>query len=132
MKEHGKCASDVQSKADTIQEEKTIFFDQVKMMEIYISDIIGEISNMVDKYLCAEEEIIKLNTMDSENIKSIEETRKKIEKAMAEKADLESQRNIFRSINEKYLNKFANSSGQVASFHIKPKGMSNAYHQMQQ
>ena len=35
-------------------------------------------------------------------------------------------------MNEKYLNKLENSSGQVGSLHIKLKGLNNANHQMQQ
>ena len=45
---------------------------------------------MVANHVRAEEEILKLNTMASENIKSIEEMREKNDKAMTEKADLES------------------------------------------
>ena len=50
---------------------------------------------MVANYERAEEEILKLNTMASEEIKSIEETRKKNDKVMKEKADLESKLILF-------------------------------------
>ena len=83
-------------------------------------------------HACAQEEIINLNTMASENIKSIEEMRKKHEKDMTEKADKESMLKRDCWINEKALNKIDNSSGQVASFCIKLKGLNNAYHWMQQ
>ena len=75
-KGHGKCLSDMQYEADTIQEGKTRLSDQVKMMQKENSDITGELSNMVAKHVRAEEEILKLNTMASENIKAIEEMRK--------------------------------------------------------
>ena len=87
---------------------------------------------MVANRARAKEKIIKLNTMDSENIKAIEEMRNKNDKAMTEKADLESKLKRFRWINEKALNKLENSSGQVASFHIKLKGLNNYNHQFQQ
>ena len=59
------------------------------MMQTYNSDIIGDIPNMVANHARAEEEILKLDTMASENIKVVEEMRKKNDKAMTEKADLE-------------------------------------------
>ena len=58
--------------------------------------------------------------------------RKKNDKSMAEKADLEIKINRFCWINEKSLNEIENSSCQIASFHIKPKVLKNANHQMQQ
>ena len=70
--------------------------------------------------------------MASENIKATEDMRKKNEKAMTEKAGLESRLKCFHWINEKAFNKLENSSGQVASFHINIKGLNNAKHQMQQ
>ena len=70
--------------------------------------------------------------MASENNKAIEETRKRNDKAMTEKADLESNIIFFPRINKKYFNELENSSVQVASIHIKPKGLNNAKHQMQQ
>ena len=62
-KEHEKCASDVQSEEDTIQEENTRLLDQVKMMQKYNSVITDELSNMVANHAHAEDEIINLNTM---------------------------------------------------------------------
>ena len=58
---------------------------------------------MVANHVRAEEQIIKLNTMVSEKIKSIEEMRNKNDKAMTEKADLEVKLKRFCWINEKYL-----------------------------
>ena len=55
------------------------------MMPKYKSDITGEISNMVANHARAEDEILKLDTMSQEKIKSIEETMKKNDKAMTEK-----------------------------------------------
>ena len=79
MKYHEKCASDVQSEADTIQEGNDRFLDKVKMMQKEKIDITGELSNMVSNHARAEEEILKLNTMASENIKTTEEMRNKSE-----------------------------------------------------
>ena len=59
LKEHKKCASDVQSEADTIQEENTRFLDQVKMMQKENSEITGEISKMVANHARTEEEGLK-------------------------------------------------------------------------
>ena len=56
--------------------------------------------------------------------------RNKNDKAMIEKADLEIRLKRFFWINKKDFNKLENSSGQVASFHIKLKGLNNANHQM--
>ena len=86
-KEHKKCASDVKYESDTIQEGKNRLLYQVKMMQKDNSDIMGELSNMVDNHASAEGEILKPNTMASENIKAIEETRKKNDKYMTENAD---------------------------------------------
>ena len=58
--------------------------------------------------------------------------RNKNDKAMIEKADLEIRLKRFFWINKKDFNKLENSSGQVASFHIKLKGLNNANHHMQQ
>ena len=82
-------------------------------------------------HACAQEEIININTMASENIKSIEEMRKKHEKDMTEKADTESMLKRYCWINEKALNKIENSSGQVAYFHMKIKGLNNVNHNIQ-
>ena len=59
---------------------------------------------MVANHAHADEEILKLNSIASENIKSIEETRYKIDKAMTENFDIESKLKRFRWINEKALN----------------------------
>ena len=50
LKEHEKCASDVQYEVDTIQERKTRFLYQVKMIQKENSDITVELSNMVAKH----------------------------------------------------------------------------------
>ena len=50
------------------------------------SYITGELYNMVSNHALAEEEILNLNTMASENIKANEEKRKKNDKATTEKA----------------------------------------------
>ena len=52
-------------------------------------DITRELSNMVANHARVEEEIIKLNAISSENIKVIEEMRKKNDKSMTEKDNLE-------------------------------------------
>ena len=70
--------------------------------------------------------------MDSEKIKAIEEMRKKNDKAITEKADIESKLKRFRLINKKALNKLENSWGQLAYIHVKLKGLNNSNHQMQQ
>ena len=70
--------------------------------------------------------------MAPEKIKSIEEMRKKNDKYMTGKADLEIKLKHFRWINEKALNELENVSGEVASFHFKSKGLNNANHQTQQ
>ena len=66
---------------------------------------------MVANHAHVEEEIVKLNTMASERIKSVKEMRKKNYKAMIEMFDLEIRINIFCWINEKALNEIENSSG---------------------
>ena len=53
--------------------------------------------------------------MASENIKSIEDMRKKNDKAITNKADLDSKLKSFCWINEKYLNKLENSLCKLAS-----------------
>ena len=58
--------------------------------------------------------------------------RKKNDKSMIGEADIENKLKCFCWINEKALNELKNSSGQVASFHIKLTGLNNANHQMQQ
>ena len=58
--------------------------------------------------------------------------RKKNDKAMTEKDDIEIKLERFCWINETGLNKLENSPGQVASFHIKLKVLDNSNHQMQQ
>ena len=83
-------------------------------------------------YPSVEEKILKLNNISSERIKDTEDMRKRNDKTMTENADIESNLIRFRWTNEKYLNKLGNSSGQVASFHIKLKGLNNENHQMQQ
>ena len=130
MKYHEKCASDVQSEVDTTQEENTRFLDQANMMQKDNSDITGELSNMVANHAHVEKEILKLDTMASENIKSIEEMRKKNDKSMTKKAALESKFKSFHSINGKSSNELKNSSGQIVSFHINLKGLNNSNHQM--
>ena len=82
LREHRKCVSDVQSESDTIQEEKTRLLDQAKMMQKENIYITGEISNIVANHAHIEEETLKLNTMASENIESIEEIKKKNDKSM--------------------------------------------------
>ena len=120
----------MKSESDTIQEENTWLLDQFKMMQKQNNGITGELSNKVVNHARAEEEILKLNTMASENIRAIEEMRKKNDKAMTENSDLQSKLNFFCLINERALNNIENSSGQVASFRIKLKGLNNANHQM--
>ena len=88
LREHRKCVSDVQSESDTIQEEKTRLLDQAKMMQKENIYITGEISNIVANHAHIEEETLKLNTMASENIESIEEIKKKNDKSMTEKSGL--------------------------------------------
>ena len=66
------------------------------------------------------------------NIKAIEETRKKNEKYMIKKFHIQRKLKRFLWINETALNKFENISGQIASFQIKPKGLNNFNHQIQQ
>ena len=92
------------------------------------SDTAGELSNTMINHAHVEEEVLKLNTMASENVKVNDYMRKKNEKAMTENVDLESKLERFCWINEKDLNKLENSSGQVASFHIKLKGLNNYNH----
>ena len=58
---------------------------------------------MVANYACAEEEILKRNTMVSENIKAIGEMRKKNYKAMTEKDYLKSKLKHFCLVNENAL-----------------------------
>ena len=48
------------------------------MMKKYNIDITGELSNMVANHASAENEILKLNTMASEEEKSIAEIRRKM------------------------------------------------------
>ena len=52
------------------------------------SGIIGELSDMVAKHASAEEETLKLNTMVSEHIKSIDAMRKKNKQSMTGKTDI--------------------------------------------
>ena len=85
----------MKSEAYTIWEEKTRLLDQVKMIQKDNIDITGEISNKVVNHARADEEIITLNNIASENIKSIEETRNKNDKSMTEKADQESKLDVF-------------------------------------
>ena len=66
---------------------------------------------MVANHKRVEKEILKLNTMASEKIKSIEDTRKKNDKAMTEKSYLERKLKRFRWINDKSSNDIENSSG---------------------
>ena len=70
----------MQSEADNIQEGNTRLLYQVKMMQKYKSDIIGELSDMVANHARAEEETLNLYTMASENIKATEDMRKKMTK----------------------------------------------------
>ena len=70
--------------------------------------------------------------MAPENIKSIMETRKKNQRSLTEKDYVERKLEGFFWINEKFLNELENSPGQVASFHIKHKGLNNSNHQIQQ
>ena len=70
--------------------------------------------------------------MASENIKDTEEKRKKNDKVMIGKADIEIKIKHSCWINEKSLNELKNISGQVASFRMKLKGLNNANHQTQQ
>ena len=72
----------MQTEADTIHEEKTRLLDQVKIMQKDKIDITRELSNMVSNHVRTEEETLKLNTMASENIISIDEMRKKNDKSM--------------------------------------------------
>ena len=51
---------------------------------------------------------------------------------MIDNAGLESKLKRFLYINEKALNKLENSSGQVAYFYIKLKGLNHDNHQIQQ
>ena len=83
---------------------------------------------MLSTHAHSEEETLKINTMAPENIKSIEEIRKKNYKAMTGKADLEIKLKHFCWINEKALNELENISGQVTSFRMKLKGLNNANH----
>ena len=55
LKDNKKCASDVQSEADTMQGGNTRLLDQVNMMQKENSDITGEISNMVAIHTRADE-----------------------------------------------------------------------------
>ena len=128
LREHRNCVSDVQSESDTTQEENNRFLDHTQMMQKENIDITGEISNIVANHTHTEEEIIKLNTMASENIESIDDIKKKNDKSMTEKADIESKLNRFFWINKKALNEFENISGQEASLHIKIKGLNNSNH----
>ena len=73
---------------DTIQEEKTRLLDQANIMQKENSDIAGEKYNILANHAREEEEILNIETMDLENIKYIEETRKKNDKAMKEKSDI--------------------------------------------
>ena len=70
----------MQSEAHTIQEENTRLLDQVNIMQKENSYIKGELYNMVSNHARAEEETLKIGTKAPENIKAIEETRKKNEK----------------------------------------------------
>ena len=56
----------MQSEADITQEENNRLLYQAKRMQKENSDITGALSNMVTHHACAEEEILNLNTMDSE------------------------------------------------------------------
>ena len=78
----------MQSEADTIQEENTMSLEQVKIIPKENSDITGEISNMVANHTRAGGYILNIDTIVSEKIKSIEEMRKKNDKAMIEKTYL--------------------------------------------
>ena len=57
--------------------------------------ITGDLSNIVANHACAEEENLKINTTASENIKAIQDRRKKNDKAMTGKAFLNIKLNIF-------------------------------------
>ena len=70
--------------------------------------------------------------MASENIKSIEDMRKKNDKDITEKADIESKLRSFCWINDEDLNNLENILGQVYSSHIKTKGLKISNNQMQQ
>ena len=70
--------------------------------------------------------------MASEKIKAIEKMRRKNDKAMTEKADIECNIKHFCWINKNSLNNLENISVQITSFHIKLKGLNNTNHQMQQ
>ena len=109
-KEHEKCESDVQSEADTTQEENTSLLDQAKMMQKENIAITGDLSNIVANHACAEEELVKLNTLASENMNAIEDMRKKNYKDMTEKDDIDIKLNRFHWINEKAFKIFESSS----------------------
>ena len=64
-------------------------------MQKYNNDITGDLYNKLAKYARAEEEIFNINNMASENIKDIEETRKKNDKDIKEKVYLESSLKLF-------------------------------------
>ena len=132
MKEYDKCAYDVQSEADTIQEEKTRLLDKVNMMQKDNSDITDELSSMVTNHARVEEEILILSTMVLENIKYIEDMSKKNDKAMKENDDIENKLKRLHCINEKNLNKLKNILAQAAYFHIKLRSLNNANHKIQQ
>ena len=51
MKEHKKCAANVQSEVDTIKEENNRLLDQAKMIQKEKSYIIGDLSNMVANHV---------------------------------------------------------------------------------
>ena len=120
----------MQFEVDTIQEEKTRLLDQANIMQKENSDIAGEKYNILANHAREEEEILNIETMDLENIKAIEETSKKNDKATKEKDDLASKIIPFHWINKKYLNNIENSSGQVPSFQINLKGLNNENHHM--
>ena len=61
----------MQSEADTIQEVNNWLLYHVNMVPKDNSDITGELSNMLAKHTRAEEEILNLGTMASENIKYV-------------------------------------------------------------
>ena len=65
LKDHERCAYDVQSGEDTLQEEKTRLLYQVQIMQKDNSDITYELTNMVANHAIADKDIMNLNTMAS-------------------------------------------------------------------
>ena len=110
LKELKTISSGVQSEAYNIQKKKTRLLYQVNMMQKQNIDITGELSNIVANHACAEEELVKLNTLASENMNAIEDMRKKNYKDMTEKDDIDIKLNRFHWINEKTFNFFESSS----------------------